>query len=96
MPPAEIDPDHPIVETMLDASAAVGRPGVRSGMDSWHDGATFMLTGGTPCICYGPTDHNVAHAVDEFVVVDDLVACAQAIAVCAMRFCGTSAEVETP
>lgn len=95
VPPAEIDPDHRIVETMLDASADVGRPGRRSGMDSWHDGATFMLEGGTPCICYGPTDHNAAHAVDEYVPVDDLVACAQAIAVCAMRFCGTAAEGTT-
>jgi acetylornithine deacetylase len=56
-------------------------------MDSWHDGATFTL-GGTPCICYGPSDDNVAHTVDEYVPVDDLVACAQALAVTALRFCG--------
>lgn len=91
VPPAEIDPDHEIVETMLGAAALVGRRGRRSGMDSWHDGATFMLAGGTPCICFGPTDHNVAHAVDEYVTVDDLVACAQAVAVAALRFCGHTA-----
>jgi acetylornithine deacetylase len=58
-------------------------------MDSWHDGATFTLAG-TPSICYGPSDLNVAHTVDEFVPVDDLVQCAQSLAVAAMRFCGVA------
>jgi acetylornithine deacetylase/succinyl-diaminopimelate desuccinylase-like protein len=31
---------------------------------------------------------HLAHAADERVPVDDLVACAQGIAVAAMRFCG--------
>jgi acetylornithine deacetylase/succinyl-diaminopimelate desuccinylase-like protein len=31
----------------------------------------------------------VAHAVDEHVPVADLVRCAQALAVAALRFCGT-------
>jgi acetylornithine deacetylase len=90
VPASEVDENHPLVQTVLDAGAAVGRPGRRNGMDSWHDGATFTLAG-TPCICYGPSDLNVAHTVDEHVPVDDLVACAQALAVAALRFCGTAA-----
>ena len=30
----------------------------------------------------------MAHAVDEFVPVADLVACAQALAIAALRWCG--------
>jgi acetylornithine deacetylase/succinyl-diaminopimelate desuccinylase-like protein len=30
----------------------------------------------------------VAHTIDEYVPVDGLVACAQALAVAALRFCG--------
>jgi len=91
VPAAEIDPEHPIVQIALDASAAVGRPGKRSGMDSWHDGATFMQAG-TPCICFGPPHLDIAHRVDEYVTVDDLVACAQALAVSALRFCGVARD----
>ena len=35
-----------------------------------------------------PTGVSVAHMVDEYVPVDGLIACAQGLAVAAMRFCG--------
>ena len=37
----------------------------------------------------------MAHAVDEFVPVADLVACAQALAIAALRWCGGEGGVET-
>ncbi len=70
----------------------VGRPGALSGLDSWYDGATFTRLGGTPAIAYGPPGfapdgRSVAHTIDEYVPVDGLVACAQGLAVAAMRHC---------
>jgi acetylornithine deacetylase len=91
VPAAEIPQDHPIVETMQDASAAIGRRGRITGMDSWHDGASFILSG-TPAICFGPGDLTLAHTTDESVPVDELVQCAQALAVAAMRWCGVADE----
>jgi acetylornithine deacetylase len=78
---------------MSDATEEVGRPGRLSGLDSWYDGATFSRLGGTPAIAYGPPGflpdgRSVAHTIDEYVPVDGLVACAQGLAVCALRFCG--------
>jgi acetylornithine deacetylase len=88
VPAAEVDPDEPIVSVMLAASAGAGRPGRMSGMDGWFDGATFTL-GGTPTIGFGPgIGSDVAHVVDEYIPVDDLVPAAQALAVAALRFCG--------
>lgn len=83
----------PIVETMLDATADIGHPGSLSGLDSWYDGATLTKLAGIPSVGYGPPGFDaegvtVAHMVDEYVPVDGLVTCAQALAVCAMRFCG--------
>jgi acetylornithine deacetylase len=86
--PMEISPDEPIVGTVLDASRDVGRPGSRAGLDSWYDGATFTLLGATPAVAFGPSGFGTAHAIDEYVPVDDLLACAQALAVAAVRFCG--------
>jgi acetylornithine deacetylase/succinyl-diaminopimelate desuccinylase-like protein len=39
---------------------------------------------------FGPRSIAWGHTIDEYVPVDDLVRCAQAIALAAMRFCGTA------
>jgi acetylornithine deacetylase len=90
IPPMEIPPDDPIVQTVLAASADVGEPSRLSGLDSWYDGATYTLAAGTPSVAFGPRSIAWAHTIDEYVPVDDLVRCAQAIALSAVRFCGTA------
>jgi acetylornithine deacetylase len=88
----EIATTEPIVETVLGATGDVGRDGRLGGLDSWYDGAALTRLAGIPSVGFGPPgfDRNgvsVAHMIDEFVPVDGLVACAQALAVAAMRFC---------
>ncbi len=90
--PMDIPESEPIVATMTAASADVGRPGRLGGLDSWYDGATLTQLAGIPSIGYGPPGFSsdgvsVAHMIDEYVPVDGLVACAQGLAVAAMRFC---------
>jgi acetylornithine deacetylase len=90
--PAEIPADHPIVATALAAGAELGRPGKAAALQGWHDAATFTRFG-TPTISYGPAGlsndgETLAHAVDEFVPVDDLVDCAKTLAVAALHWCG--------
>jgi acetylornithine deacetylase len=88
VPAVSISPDEPIVPITLAASAAAGRLGRMWGSDGWFDAATFTL-GGTPTIGFGPGNgSDLAHVVDEYIPVDDLVAAAQALAVAALRFCG--------
>jgi acetylornithine deacetylase len=93
--PLEIDASEPIVRAMLDATRDIGSPGALGGLDSWYDGATLTHLAGIPAVGYGPPGFDqsgatVAHTIDEFVPVDGLVRCAQALAVAAMRFCGTA------
>lgn len=83
-----IPADDPIVSTLGEARDDVGRVGKLAGLDSWYDGATFTLFADTPSVGFGPGGFQTAHAIDEYVPVDDLVACAQAVAVAALRFCG--------
>jgi len=87
VPSSEVSEGEPIVQAILGTGRDIGRPRRVSGMDSWHDGATFTRFGGTPCVCFGPRGRQVAHTIDEYVVVDDLVECAQELAVAAVRFC---------
>jgi acetylornithine deacetylase len=88
VPSSEVSPDEPVVRTLLAAAADVGRPGAVGGLDNWHDGATFTRFGRTPSVCFGPRDVRLAHTIDESVAVDDLVDCARALALAAIRFCG--------
>jgi acetylornithine deacetylase len=90
IPPMEIPPGDPIVQTVLAASADVGEPARLAGLDSWYDGATYTLSAGTPSVAFGPRSIAWGHTIDEHVPVDDLVRCAQAIALAAVRFCGTA------
>jgi acetylornithine deacetylase len=87
VPPAEVSDDEPIVEAALSAARAVGRQSRLGGLDNWHDGATLTVEAGIPAICLGPGDIYFAHTTSESVPIADLVACAQALAVSAMRFC---------
>jgi acetylornithine deacetylase len=93
--PMEIDPGEPVVGVLLDASADVGRRRELGGLDSWYDGATFTQLAGIPSVGFGPPGFDpdgatVAHTIDEYVPVDGLVGCAQALAVAAMRFSGVA------
>jgi acetylornithine deacetylase len=93
--PFEIDASESIVQATRAASIDVGVPSQLGGLDSWYDGATLTTLAGIPSIGYGPPGFDVdgvsvAHMIDEYVPVDGLVSCAQALAVAAMRFCGTA------
>ncbi|MDQ3315937.1 MAG: ArgE/DapE family deacylase [Actinomycetota bacterium] len=90
VPPAEVSTEEPIVETLLGVERDLGRQGRIGGLDNWHDGATLILKAGIPTVCYGPGDIHRSHAADEHVPIADLVACAQGIALAALRFCGTA------
>ncbi|MBA3382213.1 MAG: ArgE/DapE family deacylase [Actinobacteria bacterium] len=87
VPSAEVDADAPIVSTLLAAASDAGLTTRIAGFDNWHDGATFTRLGGTPCVAFGPSGLDRAHTVDEYVPIESLVSCAQAIAVAAIRFC---------
>jgi acetylornithine deacetylase len=88
VPPAEVAEDDPIVTVALGATRAIGRASALGGLDNWHDGATLTVEAGIPAICLGPGDIHLAHGFEESVPIADLVACSQALAVTAMRFCG--------
>jgi acetylornithine deacetylase len=83
--PSETPRDAAVVEALLGANAALGLPMELGGLGSWYDGATFALEAGTPAVMYGPSSIDWAHTVGEYVPIDDLVRCAQGIAVAARR-----------
>jgi acetylornithine deacetylase len=87
--PAEIPAEHPLVAATLGAAAALGHQGKPSGLNSWHDAATYTR-GGTPTFSFGPPGIETAHAVDERVPVAGLVDFSAAIALTLLRWCGAA------
>jgi acetylornithine deacetylase len=87
VPPAFHGPGEPISAMTLDAMDALGLERTIASRTTWFDGATFSRAG-TPTIAFGPGAIAAAHAVDEFMPLDQLVRSAQVLAVAAIRFCG--------
>jgi acetylornithine deacetylase len=84
------DPDHPIVAATGHAhERATGMAATVGGFTAVSD-ATFLCDAGVPAISYGPGDIAAAHAIDEHVAVDELVAAARTFALLAADWCGTA------
>ena len=65
-----------------------GRPDV-VGFAAVED-CTWLTQGGVPAISYGPGDLRVAHADDEYVLIDEVVTACKTYAVLAMDWCGVA------
>ena len=85
--PSETPTSAASVQTLLAVNEALRLPPALGALGGWYDGATFALEAGTPALMYGPSSIDRAHTVGEWVPVDDLVACAQALALAAWRLC---------
>ncbi len=85
--PSETPVDADSVLALRAANRALGLPDTLGGLGSWYDGATFALEANTPALMYGPRAIDWAHTVDEYVPIEDLVKCAQGIAIAGWRLC---------
>lgn len=87
--PGATDPDARIVTTVREvATEVLGAAPLVRGMPYGCDLGLTVNVGGIPTVVFGPGDIRHAHAPDESVAVDELVACARTLAVAALRFCG--------
>jgi acetylornithine deacetylase len=75
-PPGEVDREHPLVRSISAIAQRQGAPDNHLiGFDTWADQVSLIREGGMPCVCFGPGSISRAHAVDEFVPLEDLAAC---------------------
>jgi acetylornithine deacetylase len=89
-PPSEIDPGEPIVTTAVAAARAAGGDGALEGIDTTYDGALLTRLAGVPSPALGPGDLARAHAPDEWIGIDELIAGARAYARALVAWCGTA------
>jgi acetylornithine deacetylase len=84
--PFEVDPEAPIVTTLLAAaSETLGTPPPVVGDHPWMD-AAFASAAGIPTVVFGPGGAG-AHAVEEYADLASVAACADVLVATARRFC---------
>ena len=86
-PATETPAWHPVVRALVEAHEAVrGAPPPLGGVPGATDGTILWRDAGVPIVTCGPGGKWIAHQVDEFVEVDDLVAYAEVYVEAARRF----------
>ena len=87
-PASNVDKDAPICRLCASAHEFVtGEPAVYQGFTAVND-AAFLNLQGIPSITYGPGSILVAHSVDEYVDISELIIAAKTYAVSAINWCG--------
>jgi acetylornithine deacetylase len=89
-PPSEIDPFSPIVALAQEAGRDLGVDVRPVGIDTTYDGALLTLFADTPSPAFGPGDLGRAHALDEWVGIDELVLGAKLYARAMALWCGVA------
>ena len=85
----ETDMDDPIIELLgRSHREIVGKEAQIEGVPYGSDLRLFTNHGQMPAILYGPGDVANAHSVNEFVPLDEVIACTKILALTIYRTCG--------
>jgi acetylornithine deacetylase/succinyl-diaminopimelate desuccinylase family protein len=85
---ADFEPADPPVRMLAEAIRLASGEEARLGGRSGITDAGWFHQAGIPVVVFGPGDIQYAHAIDERVHLDDIVAHCQAIALFLCRYCG--------
>jgi acetylornithine deacetylase/succinyl-diaminopimelate desuccinylase-like protein len=87
-PPVELPADAPLVTELAATlqSEANHRPSI-IGVDTWDDTASLIFEAQVPSVSCGPGSNDQAHAVDEYVSVDELNRAAAGFTAFVRRWC---------
>ena len=83
--PSDVRVDAPLVRELAHALEGQGESVRIEGMPAWTD-AALLNEAGIPAICFGPGDIGLAHAAEEFIVLDEVERAADALASFARRW----------
>ena len=80
----EIDPTNPLPAALVRAATSVGHPARQVGVTFWSD-AAILGAAGIPSVLFGPGGAGL-HGADEYVRVEDVRRCRDALVVLAREF----------
>lgn len=87
--PAEIDTDHSLVKAFVNAYKNMnGKDAVVKGFPAACDMRIRVLHSNTPSILFGPGDLSLAHRVDEYIDIDELIMFTKTLALGILEWTG--------
>jgi acetylornithine deacetylase len=90
--PSDVDTAAPIVRALGAALDACGERRRVEGMSAWTD-AAILNDAGIPAICFGPGDIGLAHAAEEYVIIEEIERATAVLDALAREWCrGTTNE----
>ena len=84
--PSDVPPDAPIVRELRHAMEEHGEAGGIEGMSAWTD-AALLNEAGIPTVLFGPGDISLAHAAEEYIVLDEIDRASAVLTSFAKRWC---------
>jgi acetylornithine deacetylase len=90
--PSDVDPGAPIVRAIADALRNRGEGTRIEGMTAWTD-AAILNDAGVPAVCFGPGDITLAHAAEEYVIIEEIERATAVLDDLARRWCGGGGSV---
>ena len=94
--------DRPATDTALDSPVCralaaaheriMGEPPIYGGVPGSTDGTILWRDGGLDSVVYGPGGKWIAHQVDEFVEIDEIVRYTEVFAQAAVNFLGAGLD----
>lgn len=85
--------DHPLIETLKNSFVqSVGDTPILEGVSYGSDLRLFTNHAQIPAVLFGPGDVRLAHAANEFVEIEEVLACINIIANMIVNWCGGTVE----
>jgi len=85
----QVDSDHEIIRSLIDSGGKVtGRKPERIMGNAANDAMIFNLYSSTPAVVYGAGSTLTAHAPDEQILIEDVIAMTKCLALTISDFCG--------
>jgi len=86
--PSDVAVDAPIVMALHSALGESNEEVRVQGMTAWTD-AALLNAAGIPAICFGPGDIGLAHAAEEYVIVEEIERATRVLERLALQWCRT-------
>ncbi len=88
--PGSLDSDHPLINELTTSFIEVKGDNPTIEASPWGtDGGILSSVGNTPTVVFGPGITETAHDANEHIVLEDMFAVSEIIALTLLRWCGT-------
>jgi acetylornithine deacetylase len=91
--PSDVETDAPVVHALDAALRACGESVRIEGMSAWTD-AAILNDAGIPAVCFGPGDITLAHAAEEYVIIDEIERATAVLTSLARQWCGGTTDAD--